>query len=281
MQTSCVQYPANDPVIVVHRSIFELCERNYTAAAVLSYFAYWHNIKLEMQAKARQANDVAESHGDKRTQDESLWQFHTEEDIEFHIMSASRKTIREAIRYLEERGFITTGSNPIPRYHFDKTRYILFHPDVVNSHAAELPNPSGNSAARYGKIAARYGKIAAAIPEITSEISPEISRSPPVVLRTTSPRRGDTYTPGFERFYEIYPIKKGKEAAWKAWKKEKLEPRCEEMVEAVRHHLEHNTDWHRGAIKHPATFLNGRCWEDELAADTFASLGNKRFIEEC
>jgi hypothetical protein len=68
----------------------------------------------------------------------------------------------------------------------------------------------------------------------------------------------------FERFWQAYPVKKGKGDAWKAWDKARLDPLVERICASVADHLVHDTEWQRGYIKYPATFLNGRCWEDEL-----------------
>lgn len=187
MRTSCVQHPSNDPYIRIRKWQVDLCDGNVTAAALLAFFEYWHNIKLEHQEKARHANDVAEMHGEKRTQDEGLWQFHTEQQLEDGIMVAGRRTIRDALKLLEERGYITVGRNPNRRYRFDKTRYIIFHPEEV-----KIPDLIGEKASRRGKKASLSGENAAAIENVTPNISSE--ESPPVLLRNTSPA-GETSTP--------------------------------------------------------------------------------------
>jgi hypothetical protein len=85
------------------------------------------------------------------------------------------------------------------------------------------------------------------------------------------PLRGATQTnldkgtsPGFERFWQAYPLKKAKGSAWTAWRKLHLDPLAERICASIADHLAHDTEWQRGFIKHPATFLNAHCWEDEL-----------------
>ena len=70
----------------------------------------------------------------------------------------------------------------------------------------------------------------------------------------------------FEDFWKLYPKKKGKESAKKAW--EKLNP-SDELVEtilsAVQRQMSSN-DWTKDGgqfIPYPATWLNGHRWEDE------------------
>lgn len=70
----------------------------------------------------------------------------------------------------------------------------------------------------------------------------------------------------FERFWNAYPKKKGKEAARRAWRK--LRPDmalCRVMAEALDRQRQ-SGDWQREGgkfIPYPATWLNGRRWEDE------------------
>ena len=70
----------------------------------------------------------------------------------------------------------------------------------------------------------------------------------------------------FDRFWKAYPKKKGKEDARKAWKK--LAPdldTCRRMAEALETQKKSH-DWVKESgrfVPYPATWLNGRRWEDE------------------
>ena len=46
-----------------------LCDNHHCAAALLSFFEYWHNVKLEQRQQAEHANRVARQHGEEGTQD--------------------------------------------------------------------------------------------------------------------------------------------------------------------------------------------------------------------
>jgi hypothetical protein len=71
---------------------------------------------------------------------------------------------------------------------------------------------------------------------------------------------------GFERFWSVYPKRKGKEAARKAFAK--LEPDDEllgVMIAAIQQEMK-SDQWKRNGgqyIPYPATWLNQRRWEDE------------------
>ena len=71
----------------------------------------------------------------------------------------------------------------------------------------------------------------------------------------------------FKIFYEKYPIKKSKKAALKAWKKNKPDLNiCLKAIEAQKAEKKELKDagefcpeW-----KHPATWINKGCWDDEI-----------------
>ena len=71
----------------------------------------------------------------------------------------------------------------------------------------------------------------------------------------------------FEIFYRLYPVHKGRGDAIKAW--DKLKPSlelCKVMEAAIKNAMD-SPEWKKEGgkyIPHPATWLNGRRWEDEL-----------------
>ena len=127
-QQSCFDNPSRDDIVLIRRWHVRFCEGNHCAAAILSYFDYWHSIKLEQHEKAVIANNVAEMHGDKRTQDESLFQFHTYDEISYKLMGMYGKNkISESIKLLEKRRAISIHRNPNPRYKFDNTSFFFLN----------------------------------------------------------------------------------------------------------------------------------------------------------
>jgi hypothetical protein len=72
----------------------------------------------------------------------------------------------------------------------------------------------------------------------------------------------------WDEFWTAYPRKTGKAQAAKAW--QKLKPADRDAALAAL--PEHVGFWHRNGtatqyIPHPATWINGRRWEDVLPAD--------------
>jgi hypothetical protein len=80
----------------------------------------------------------------------------------------------------------------------------------------------------------------------------------------------DKHMPEFDQFWEKYPKKVGKQNAIKAWRKINPDP---ELVTVVMESIEQQktTEQWQSAngkyIPHPATWLNQRRWEDEIAED--------------
>jgi hypothetical protein len=72
----------------------------------------------------------------------------------------------------------------------------------------------------------------------------------------------------FDRFWKLYPRKTAKESARKAWAKIKITDDMFNMIAAGLAKQAACQDWKKdgGAfIPHPATWLNGKRWEDEIA----------------
>lgn len=84
-------------------------------------------------------------------------------------------------------------------------------------------------------------------------------------------RRGQVaYSPEFLAFWAAYPNKTGKGDAWKAWQRIKPRPDIGALIPAVSRDIA-SPGWRRDHgkyIPHPATWLNGRRWEDEGLALT-------------
>lgn len=71
--------------------------------------------------------------------------------------------------------------------------------------------------------------------------------------------------PEFEVFWEAYDYKVGREAAHKAWKRMHPTERESARKQAPLYAAATPDKKYR---KHPATWLNGRCWEDEIVDRT-------------
>ncbi len=72
---------------------------------------------------------------------------------------------------------------------------------------------------------------------------------------------------GFDRFWSAYPNKKAKDKARKAWEKLNADEALIERIMAALEKQKKSRQWTKDGgefIPHPATWLNGRRWEDQV-----------------
>jgi len=133
MKTSCITHPEKEPLIIIRKWQIKFCENNRCAAALLSFFEYWHNIKLEIKEKNERTNKIAKQHGDNSTQDVTLSQFHSQNDLTEGILGLySKDKIIASLQILQSKGVISIFKNPNPKYKFDKTNFFTFYPEVIH-----------------------------------------------------------------------------------------------------------------------------------------------------
>ena len=72
----------------------------------------------------------------------------------------------------------------------------------------------------------------------------------------------------FPKFYEVYPKKKARGAAEKAWEKAIKKTDPEKIIEAARNFAEHSKGKDKQFLPYPAKWLNQEQWDDELETDT-------------
>lgn len=79
----------------------------------------------------------------------------------------------------------------------------------------------------------------------------------------TAPTAGDGYSDDFEQWWDIYPIKKAKGSAWKAFQKALERVSLTELMEKTRAYAESDLPDPQ-FIPHGATWLNADRWNDEI-----------------
>jgi len=179
MKTSCISHPENERLVIIRKWQEEFCEGNVCAAALLSYFEYWHNWKLNSDEYNKKLNRVSEMHNEKGILSEEVLQYHTLQEIADGILNIyGNKAISEALRFLESKNVISVHSNPNPRYYYDKTKYFQFYPDVCNDwlKSSYKSRPSKNASSitqkddiDSAKMPDASGKNAALITEINNK----------------------------------------------------------------------------------------------------------------
>lgn len=132
-KSSCVRTPENNRYIQLYVWQIKFCQDNRCAALLLAFFIGWHDWKIRNDQYYRRANDIAEMHGEGRPNNENAYMFFTMEELIDGVMGLyGKNSINEALQLLISLGVLSVHTNPNPRYHFDKTKYFQFYPDVCN-----------------------------------------------------------------------------------------------------------------------------------------------------
>ena len=159
--------------------------------------------------------------------------------------------VEELMRKLEEAGFLV-------RYEFEGERYAEIlnftrhqYPHIKEAEST-IPAPTSTQT-QPEQEQCEHGAI-----------SPESPILNPESLILNTPKSPSRVADGFQEFYSAYPKKKGKQDALKAWKKIK-QSEVPEIMAALKRQTR-APDWIRDGgqyIPYPASWLNGRRWEDE------------------
>lgn len=78
-------------------------------------------------------------------------------------------------------------------------------------------------------------------------------------------------SPGFRIFYSAYPKKRARGNAERAWKKLNPDADLQGIILTTLEKQKRSEDWRKDGgkfIPYPATWLNGRRWEDEIPEET-------------
>lgn len=133
-----------------------------------------------------------------------------------------------------------------------------------------LSDTSTERVKRHREKTKRSSNVAATPPEAETETDTDteadISKKE-VSAKSLVPSKNEKLE-AFEAWYSRYPLKKGRKQAEKAW--DKLTPdemqRCIDVVNNPDFdaHMSKMVRGTKDFRKHPSTWLNGGCWEDEM-----------------
>ena len=204
-QTSCIRHPSNTRFLKIYQWQLDFCDGNACAAALMSYFEFCHNGKLQQLEQSRTLNDALEKTSQGRTQVETLLQWHTLPDLEKAVLFYKREKIAQGVKLLESKGVIELHSNPDPRLWFDRTQHYLFLPEKVNAWINErfpadreciigksmMPGERGVFPSIIGKSTMhdRENDNVQQLRKIDDEVEQESPKNPPKETTTTSVER--------------------------------------------------------------------------------------------
>lgn len=81
------------------------------------------------------------------------------------------------------------------------------------------------------------------------------------------PFTGDGYSPGFDRFWDVYPKKRAKPVAFKLWLRDALEAYTDVIVKDVETRKVYDNRWVKEGgeyIPDPTTYINQQRWNDDM-----------------
>ena len=196
------------------------------------YAEFLHDPKVQMLSETDQRRFIMLLCIRCSNDDETLHETFDETSIAFQLRITIEEW-RQTLRHLIVKGLVNDEGQPI---NWDKRQF-----------------KSDSSTSRVKKHR-----------DLTKRFSND-DATPPDTETDTETDKKNPLTP-FDEFWEIWPKRKAKQDAVKAWKKLKV---TSELFEVMRHAIERgmqSNDWQKDGgsyIPNPATWLNGKRWEDE------------------
>lgn len=109
------------------------------------------------------------------------------------------------------------------------------------------------------------------------EPTPTAQAKPDSPSPRSAPKPQATSWPRFDDFWSAYPSKKAKEDARRAWHRLRLPPNViDAILTDITDRATTDRRWLDGFIPNPATYLNGRRWEDAITPVTAIKAGGAR-----
>ena len=133
-------------------------------------------------------------------------------------------------------------------------------PDTI---ATKVERTRGRPSASPELISDKSRASSEAIVLIPDSLIPDSFNTPKPPRSSAS---ADSLSDGFTAFWSVYPAKKAKAVAAKAWAKLKPDQQMQAAILAAVERDKASEQWSRDSgrfIPHPATWLNQRRWEDE------------------
>jgi hypothetical protein len=180
------------------------------------------------------------------------------------ILGYDKKTDEEAdemLQQLADNGFII-------RYKVGDTAYIqvtnfMKHQNPNKKEkASEIPPPEGYTLGSYVPPES-YQTAQESQEESEPEETPDEPKEETSAKRTAARELNKLRQERFEIFYKAYPKKVKKKKAEEIWMRLKLD---DTLFKAIMDGLErskNSSNWHRGYVPDPTTWLNGEQWNDE------------------
>ena len=150
----------------------------------------------------------------------------------------SRRSIISNLEYLEREKYITVerrtneGIKTTSIYRMNYSRC-----EVGSQHDVKEIHKGSEGASQGGSEGASHKLLTSLTTEVTTDS-------------------------GFDTWWSVYPKKKGKQNALKAWNK--IKPDADMLIAHTTNMATNDDEWVRGFAPHPTTYLNQARWNDEV-----------------
>lgn len=178
---------------------------------------------------------------------------------EIPLLTDKPDTVYRMLKVLHSKGVIELSSTPSITLVRLTTKGKAWNRKIDGSE--KYPTPEGGKTSEVGRKNIREG----------SEKSPTNQDTNNQDTNNQTKPLAETSADAFSLFWSAYPNKKAKGVAEKAWAKIKPDHALAELIvtAVMAHRL--SADWKKDGgqfIPHPATWLNGKRWEDEVTPAT-------------
>lgn len=159
---------------------------------------------------------------------------------------SGRDAVRGLIKELEQAGYLQISMERTEAGEFGGRSYT-----VSESPATDYPGPVQPSPANP--------------PLVSTDVQQGLNEA----ARTEKPVATKDPLEGFDRFYKLYPRKQKRPAAESAWKKLAPDADLQQQILTALAKQAASIEWLKSGgqfIPHPASWLNGKRWEDEVGS---------------
>ncbi|MEB1529864.1 helix-turn-helix domain-containing protein [Xanthomonas sp. WHRI 7945] len=184
----------------------------------------------------------------------------------------AKRTVHRQLDQLESMGLIRRGNQAIPAAYIDRAdrRPVCYDLAIERGDTAASrgvngvtlvhergdtvsPNPSFNPEAKSTPLPPSGGEDG------------DLLRSEAGKAAKPARKVAELETAKFAEFYQAYPRHEARPDAAKAWRKNNCEAQAERIIAEVKTRAAADPQWakERKYIPLPATYLNGRRWEDQ------------------
>lgn len=188
---------------------------------LLSFFEYWHNVKLNQYEQSKAINAGSEACGEYAAEQGSLLQYHTIHDLQRGLLFFYGKdAISGGVNLLKNLGFISIHSSPYMKT--DRTRFFMFYPEIVNNwietNNAQILNFTSHRKSENAKSENRLSNLENKPLHALEAVDASADNRKTVNTKTSSlipPRIGDGGIGGIEEFWAIplpQPLQQSRDA---------------------------------------------------------------------